>query len=392
MVVLTIVAVVCIGLPVIAWLVYPAAMWLAARIIGNPAQAASESRGGSRAESVAVVIATRDDPAVVVARVEDILATRYPHEQLRVVVAVDVTATHALSDYQRALASRATVVPGDSPGGKASTLNAGVRAARDADVIVFADAGQTFDENAIPKLVEFLANRRFGAVTGRYTLSANDDTIMSAYANFEALVRAGQSSLHSVVSTSGSIYAVRPGVWRPLPAGLICDDLFTTVSIVRQGYRVGFCSDAVACDPRVFSRDQQLARRIRTLTGLVQFCMMTPSVLVPWRNPIWLHLMLHKILRILTPALFAVGFVALLLRATASTPGLFVATLIGIVLMTLAARFAAERFAKLDVVGFALRLQLVPFIALSNGMRRRWTVWTIPDGQPNPPGTGGGAP
>jgi cellulose synthase/poly-beta-1,6-N-acetylglucosamine synthase-like glycosyltransferase len=80
-----------------------------------------------------------------------------------------------------------------------------------------------------------------------------------------------------VVSATGAILAMRPALWRELPTGLICDDLYTGLSVVRQNSRVGFCSDAVAYDPRVFSREQQFTRRVRTLTGLIQYCVVEPG-------------------------------------------------------------------------------------------------------------------
>jgi cellulose synthase/poly-beta-1,6-N-acetylglucosamine synthase-like glycosyltransferase len=268
-------------------------------------------------------------------------------------------------------------VPGDPPGGKAATLNAGVRAAGEADIVVFADAGQQFDRHAIRRMTDYLRDPAFGGVTGRYT-QTRDDALMVAYADLEAAVRAGQAAGHSVVSTSGSIYAMRPALWRPLPAGLICDDLFTTLSIVRQGRRVGFCADALAFDPRRFTQDQQFVRRVRTLTGLIQYCALEPGALLPWRNPIWPHFVLHKLLRLLTPVLLAIGGTALLAFAALRAP-LVLAGATGLLLLAaLALRVAmpARAAALWRQLHWVARLQAVPAMALLNGLRGRWGVWT----------------
>jgi cellulose synthase/poly-beta-1,6-N-acetylglucosamine synthase-like glycosyltransferase len=360
------------GLLALAWVAYPLAMW--ARSRGGLATRPPE---GEAVERVVVLVATRDDPAFALERVRNLRATDYPARLLRVLVAVDATSPHPIDAYRAALSGLGDVVGGDSPGGKAATLNAAVRSAGSTDVLVFADVGQEFSASAIPYLVAALRDADIGAVTGRYTHGRHDG-IMSAYADLEALIRAGQAAGRSVVSASGSILAMRPAFWRDLPTGLICDDLFTGLSVVRQGSRVGFCAQATAYDPRAFSRDQQFTRRVRTLTGLIQYCVLEPGALVPWGNPVWGHFFVHKVLRLLTPILFGIGSAALIawlaLRAPLATIG--AAGVIAVVAL-LAWIVAPAAFRRVrDQVMWALRLMLVPVMAISNGVRGRWSVWT----------------
>jgi cellulose synthase/poly-beta-1,6-N-acetylglucosamine synthase-like glycosyltransferase len=329
-------------------------------------------------ERVAVVVATRDDPAFAVDRVRNLLSTGYPSHLIRVFVAVDVTSQYPLDAYRSVLSGLAEVVPGDAPGGKATTLNAGVRSAMSAtDVLVFADVGQEFNIAAIPELVAALRDGSTGAVTGRYT-HGRSDGIMSAYANLEAVIRAGQAAGRSVVSASGSILAMRPAFWRDLPAGLICDDLFTGLSVVRQGSRVGFCLRAIAYDPRVFTRDQQFTRRVRTLTGLIQYCVVVPGALLPWSNPVWSHFFVHKVLRLLTPLLLVIGITSLGVWVTLRAPVVALATLGVLALLAIEFRVMSPvRFRRLlDSALWSCRLMLVPVIAISNGLRGRWSVWS----------------
>lgn len=366
------IAMVAFGLLALAWVVYPAAMWLRAR-----SNSTGSALSGEPIEDVAVVVATRDDPVFALDRVRNLRATEYPENRLRIITAVDVMSPYPVEAYRAVLSGLADVVAGDAAGGKAATLNAGVRAATGADVLVFADVGQEFTPAGIPQLVGALRDGNFGAVTGRYT-HGRSDGLMSAYADLEALIRAGQAAGRSVVSASGSILAMRPALWRELPTGLICDDLFTGLSVVRQGSRVGFCAQAVAYDPRVFSRDQQFTRRVRTLTGLIQYCVVQPRVLFPWSNPVWAHFFIHKVLRLLTPILFGIGMAALaaalLLRAPLATVSIAAALMV----LALIARLALPAWFRRaqDQAVWALRLMLVPVMAISNGVRGRWTVWT----------------
>jgi len=356
------------------WIIYPGLMW------GTAHFRRDRQRVAAHDPTVAVIIATRDEPARVVTRVLNILDTAGPITRLSVIVAVDVTSRYGLAAYAAVLGPRARVVGGDQPGGKAATLNAGVREARDAELLVFADVGQTFDSNAIERMVDFLRDDRFGGVSGRYA-HRSGEALMTGFALLEAGIRDGQSALHSVVSTSGSIYAMRRALWRPLPAGLICDDLFTTTAIIRQGYRVGFCREAVALDQRVFTQEQQFTRRVRTLTGLIQFTVLEPAVLVPWRNPIWIHFLMHKVLRLLTPLFLLLGSTAALALVALSSPAVFVS-----VLAVGGALIAGEHFARSGrssklrrLLAWGFRLQFVPVMALTNGLRRQWAVWAPED-------------
>ena len=367
------IASVAFGLLALAWLAYPAVMWLRAR-----SRAAGPEIASSPTDRVVVVVATRDEPVFAVERVRNLRATTYPGNLIHVVVAVDVTSSHSIDSYQTALSGLAEVVPGDSPGGKATTLNAGVRTASSAaDVLVFADVGQEFSAGAIPELVAALRDASTGAVTGRYTHGPSDG-LMSAYADLEALIRAGQAAGRSVVSASGSILALRPSLWRDLPESLICDDLYTGLSVVRQGSRVGFCPQAIAWDPRVFTRDQQFTRRVRTLTGLIQYCVVVPGVLLPWRNPVWPHFVVHKVLRLLTPILFVIGVLALGTWLTLRAPFAVLSVLVVLLLVALALRLLSPaRFRRVqDQAIWSLRLMVVPVVAISNGLRGRWSVWT----------------
>ena len=365
--ILLVVASVAFGLLAIAWIVYPLAMWLRGR------GSASRAPEGEPVERVVVLVATRDDPAFALERVRNLRASEYPSRLLRVVVGVDATSAFPLESYGSALSGLAEVVAGDSSGGKAATLNAAVRSAGPADVLVFADVGQEFSAGAIPNMVAALRDERMGAVTGRYTHGRHDG-IMSAYADLEALIRSGQAAGRSVVSASGSILAMRPQFWRDLPVGLICDDLFTGLSVVRQGSRVGFCPQAVAYDPRVFSRDQQFTRRVRTLTGLIQYCRLQPGVLLPWSNPVWSHFFVHKVLRLLTPILFVIGTAAVATWLSLRAPAVAL-TVVGVsAVLTLIALVAFRRLR--EQLAWTARLLVVPVVAISNGLRGRWTVWT----------------
>lgn len=322
---------------------------------------------------ISVVVATRDAPDVVATRVRNLRASSYPAERMHVVVAVDARAAFPLAAYADAVAGQADVVQGDEPGGKAAGLNAGVRAAR-GDVLVFADSQQSFSPNAVRDLVTALRGDRVGAVSGMI-VSAKDDALMDRYWLYELALRRRQAAIHSIICVSGAVYALRRELWVPMPPTLICDDLWVTYGAVLRGWRVGFCESARAEDPRQFTRQQHFDRKVRTLTGLLQFCAWRPAVLLPWRNAIWVDFAIHKLTRIFIPylalvALFGVALAAYLVLGGAAIAAAVVAGLV------LGAALLAWRPRLATAALWAARLFTVPLIATANALRGRWHVWT----------------
>ena len=358
----------------VAWVVFPLGAAFLSRRQPAPAPA-------SPAEwpSVSVVIATRDESFTMARRVANLREADYPADRLEVVVGVDRTAREPLEAYARLLPG-VRCVPGDAPGGKAVTLNAAAAAAT-GEVLVFADSQQLFDPNAITELVRYLAPGIYGAASGLYLPRANERRgVLDLFWTFELGLRRSEARVHSVVGVSGSIYAIRKSLWHPLPAQLINDDLFVPLEVARSGHRVGFCETAIARDSRVFTRQQEFNRRVRTLTGVLQLCAWRPWLLVPWGNPVWVPFVCHKLLRVATPYLG----ILLCLAAIPWMLELPVALWIGLGVLLGGGllgfgllRPSATRW-LLTQAGWALGLLAAPVLATANAVRGRWNVWHQP--------------
>jgi hypothetical protein len=118
---------------------------------------------------------------------------------------------------------------------------------------------------------------------------------------------------------------------------------------------------------------------VRTLTGVLQLCAWLPDVLVPWRNPIWLQFVFHKLLRLLTPyiaLLFALGVAGVAVGFLAALGPRPVGVLAGVVVLVALlppVRPLLRRVRGLLTWGVALQAAAVT--ALANGLRGRWDVW-----------------
>jgi cellulose synthase/poly-beta-1,6-N-acetylglucosamine synthase-like glycosyltransferase len=300
--------------------------------------------GGYELPSVSIIIAARNEARRLPARIENLLALDYPADRRQIIVVSD--GSH--DDPASALARfgdrvRLLEVP---PAGKAVALNAGARSAT-GDILVFADARQTFAPDALRRLTAPLADPNVGGVSGELILGAegaagrrsraqrrvrsnaermdhdrrvSDRRIGSTvgdgvgfYWKYEKLLRRLETEIGSMLGATGAIYALRRSLWRPLPPGAILDDVLAPMRAVLAGRRIVFEPAARAFD--YTSRDSvaESRRKIRTLAGNVQILWFEPRLLVPFLNPVWLQYSSHKVGRLLVPyalmALFASSIV-----------------------------------------------------------------------------------
>jgi len=356
------------------WIGYPLGVALLAAM--RPARVHDQERDDG---PVSIILATNDEAPAVRARVANLLASSYPADRIEVVVALDAArARTSIAELSTGMDPRVRVVAGDQPGGKASTLNAAVRAARH-DTLVFTDTAQTFDRNAVTELARALRDPKIGAVSGILDLPirSTGPTLADRYWRYERWIRNAEARLYSAVGVTGAIYATRRAEWAPLPAGLILDDVYVPMRLALAGWRIGFTDRARAFDGRRFSAAQERQRKIRTLTGVIQLCVWLPNVLNPMRNPLWVQFTCHKLLRLLTPYLAALGLVGGLWKLGAmivsSGVGMEAIPVLALAVLALLIPRVRRGLATQLAWGYALQSSII--VATVNGMRGRWDVW-----------------
>jgi len=317
--------------------------------------------GGSNAvPSVSIVIAARNEGARLAGRIENIRQLDYPAAKRQIVVVSDGSTDNTL-DVLSAFGAKVDAVVLDA-GGKARALNAGVARARH-DIVVFADVRQGFAPDALRALVAPFRDRRVGAVSGELVLNGEsrdrrseeerralesrraledrrhvarrtpgkrkgerrwfirrtllDSTItegVGLYWRYEKQIRRDESASGSVVGATGAIYAMRRSLWQPLPPDTILDDVLAPMRCVMAGYRVVFEERACAFDRPATDASTEGRRKLRTLAGNYQLLRLEPRLLLPWRNPVWIQFMSHKVGRLAVPyALPAILALSLLL-------------------------------------------------------------------------------
>jgi len=278
---------------------------------------------------VSVVVAVRNEEGLIGRRIDNLLDQDYPQDRIEIVVASDgsTDGTERMVKERIKGDRRIRFVALPRPSGKAAALNAGLEAVT-GEIVVFADARQTFNRDALRRLAARFEDPEVGAVSGELILNREPSQIgegLSAYWSYEKRLRKAESDLGSMVGATGCIYAIRKELFDSIPEGTLLDDVWVPMRIVLKGRRVVFEPGAVAFDSVSKDASREFHRKVRTLAGNLQIVSLMPELLLPWRNPIAFQFISHKLLRLVAPfALILILVSNLFLR-----DGLYTVTLSG---------------------------------------------------------------
>ena len=282
--------------------------------------------------TVSLILAAHNEEANLPRKLANLYAMDYPAQQTEIVVASDGS-TDATNAVLAQHSPRVTAVLLPTPGGKAVALNHAVAASR-GEILVFMDARQTVDADALAALVPCFADPTVGAVSGELHLETGDGRpspdALGVYWKIEKRVRRLESTTGSVVGVTGALFAMRRELFVPLPPGTLLDDVLTPMQVARFGKRVLFLEGAIARDRLFAQHGKEFARKVRTLTGNYQLLQLAPWLLT-FRNPLLFRLISHKLLRLLVPLLLL-----LMLMSSAGVHSAFYTAILSVQLLVYA--------------------------------------------------------
>jgi cellulose synthase/poly-beta-1,6-N-acetylglucosamine synthase-like glycosyltransferase len=365
----------CLAVALYPYLGYPAIAFLMARL-----RARSNRSGTIDVQPVSVVVAAHNEAQRIGRRVAELarLAAAV-HPQSEVIVVSDGSTDATAQIVRSSSAENVRFIELPVNQGKAQALNCGVAAALH-DVVAFADVRQTWDDDTLPRLLERLSDPQIGAVSGDLRLRAANGSLASVdfYWRLEKMLRVNESRWHSSIGVTGAVCVVRRSLFSRLPQGTVLDDVYWPMCVVLQGRRVVHEPRAVAYDQLPDEIHDEYRRKLRTLVGNFQLLSLIPSLMLPWKNPVWFQFVSHKVLRLVTPWLLLVAWgLSLALAGVPLYAGLFVGQTLLLVLGLLAWRSRSTR--RVPLLGIAAAIFGLNFAAwfafwvwLSGGATLTW--------------------
>jgi cellulose synthase/poly-beta-1,6-N-acetylglucosamine synthase-like glycosyltransferase len=355
---------------------YPVAMWMLARLRPRPWKTAPIT------PSVSIVLAVHNGFGLLQSKIEHLLGLDYPGIKEIIIVSDGSTdGTAELLSRQRHPLIKSIVLKEHA--GKAAAVNAGVAEAS-GEVILFVDIRPEIAEGAIAELVGNFADSKVGCVAGELHLREGDHDATSAavgglYWRYEQWIRKCEAIFDSPVGVYGGFYAVRRELAVQQPAGMILDDMFQPLSIIRQGYRSVLDMNAYVYDRWPESVGGEFHRKVRTLAGNFQLIQLAPWTLTP-RNRVAFQLISHKLMRLAVPYLMVTMFVSTLALSTTSEiyAGLAALQTFGLVFAFVGMRFRIPVLHRIAAPASALLvLNAAAVVGLYKFLTTKGPLWKI---------------
>ncbi|HTW79581.1 MAG TPA: glycosyltransferase family 2 protein [Terracidiphilus sp.] len=288
-----------LGIILYTYLGYPVAIWILSRVHRRTWRIASISPG------LSIVLAVHNGIALLPGKLRHLLSLDYSH--LREVIVVSDGSGDGTAEFlarQQHPLLRTIIL--EKHQGKAAALNVGMAKAT-ADIILFVDIRPEIQPGAVQRLISNFADPKVGCVAGELLLRREGHDTASAavggmYWSYEQWIRTCESAFDSPVGVYGGFYAVRRELAVPQPVGIILDDMFQPLSIIRQGYRSVLDPEAVVYDTWPGQIEREFQRKVRTLAGNFQLFQLAPWTL-SLRNRVLFQLVSHKLLRLIVPYL-----------------------------------------------------------------------------------------
>jgi hypothetical protein len=140
------------------------------------------------------------------------------------------------------------------------------------------------------------------------------------YWRYENFIRTAESRLGSTVATVGEIFAIRRSAFRPMPAGVVNDDAYLTLDLLRRGYDVRYAPAAQARELASLATADERLRRRRISAG--RWLLLSDFRLWPFNRPfVLLALLSHKALRLAMPFAMAAALIGNLVLAAGGAGG-----------------------------------------------------------------------
>lgn len=293
------------GFVIYTYIGYPLLIGLMAKIFP-----ASDFRENSKGElpTVTIVTPVYNEFNNVQRKLESLRQQRYPAEKLHLIFISDgsTDGTESFLSNQ----GDVTLICNPQRMGKPRSLNTAMQQV-ETDIVVFTDARQPLNDNAVEQLVQRLQNPDIGAVSGELLFRdphSNTGQNVGLYWRYEKWLRAAESQYYSTAGATGALYAIRKNDYQPLPDDTLLDDFEIPIQILRKGKRTVFEPNAQAYDDVQEEVSRERTRKIRTLTGNYQSFQRNPWLFSPLKNPIFFQFISHKVFRLFVPYMLPVIF------------------------------------------------------------------------------------
>ncbi len=263
--------------------------------------------------TISILISAYNEEKVILKRIENIAGQKYDLSKIEVIVGSD-NSSDRTNDILRELENKYNwlkVFIFTQRRGKASVLNDLVDVAQN-EILIFTDANTIFDNIAIQKITKGFSSEQVGGVCGRLILrETNENKYASVeerrYWEYETFIKKAEGRCGILIGANGGIFAIRRSLFEEIPEDAVTDDLFITLSVLKNNYRFMYRDDAIASEEVTSTMATEFRRKVRFAATNIQTLLYFRRLLFNKNVLLSFAFWSHKIIRWFFPfILFAV--------------------------------------------------------------------------------------
>jgi cellulose synthase/poly-beta-1,6-N-acetylglucosamine synthase-like glycosyltransferase len=168
---------------------------------------------------VSIIVAAHNEEVAIEAKILNLLASDYPRERFEILIGSDGSSDRTEEIVRRHRQAGVGLISFPKQQGKSAMQN-GLVAAASGEILVFTDADCISDSSALRLLIERFGDPQVGLATGAPRYANEGETSItqneSAYLGYESWIRDQESRRGLLAMASGSLFAMRRRLWRPL--------------------------------------------------------------------------------------------------------------------------------------------------------------------------------
>ena len=288
---------------------YP--LLLKLRLLGT----STEWLRGEAKPLISVIVAAHNEESVIEAKLKNLLSSDYPRECVEVLIGSDGSSDSTEAIVRKFTADGVGLISFPQHQGKSAIQN-GLVAKASGSILVFTDADCTSSPDALSCLVQNFADDKIGLVTGIPRFENIQETSVARnegiYLRYETWLRTQESDCGLLAMASGSLFAIRRCLWKPLDPN-VGDDFALPLQVALMDRRSVLDSRVAASTRLMQSRAHSMFNlKVRIVSKDLRALLANRRILNPFRyGAIAISLWSHKLLRWLVPyflmALFALN-------------------------------------------------------------------------------------
>jgi len=267
--------------------------------------------------SLSVIVAAHNEELAIEEKIQNIFASDYPGELIEILVGSDGSSDRTEEIVNKYAGDGVGLISFPMQQGKSAMQN-GLVTRASGELLVFTDADCVLDSLALRSLAEHFCDPEIGLVAGVPVYANENENSVTEneglYLRYESSLRHRESECGLLAMASGSLFAVRRSLWRPLDRSL-GDDFELPLRVAEAGF-LNVLEPRARATTRL-SQDtaaSMFTLKVRIISKDFRALRMYRSLLNPFRyGSVSIALWSHKLLRWLVPyfiigALLACGF------------------------------------------------------------------------------------